>query len=116
MLARARGVPMVVGLGAIALDGHDEAIVDGEARRVVLEPRCAERGPFGRSAQRARRSRREKRDFLDQPAVTADGTPIEVLVNVAGLDELDALDPANCDGIGLMRTEFLFRDGAPLAR
>ncbi|MGE3831251.1 MAG: phosphoenolpyruvate-utilizing N-terminal domain-containing protein, partial [Parvibaculaceae bacterium] len=29
MLARARGVPMVVGLGDIALNGHSEAVIDG---------------------------------------------------------------------------------------
>jgi phosphotransferase system enzyme I (PtsI) len=30
------------------------------------------------------------------------------MINIAGPDELDALDPAVCDGIGLVRTEFLF--------
>jgi phosphotransferase system enzyme I (PtsI) len=41
-------------------------------------------------------------------ASTADGTAIAVLVNVADPAELDCLDPAICDGIGLVRTEFLF--------
>ena len=38
----------------------------------------------------------------------ADGTPIAVLINVADPVELETLDPASCDGIGLVRTEFLF--------
>src|SRR5205807_6368645 len=38
MLARSRGVPMVVGLGAIELAGHKSAMVDGDAGRVVLSP------------------------------------------------------------------------------
>ena len=38
MLARSRGVPMVVGLGAVDLDGHASAIVDGDDGRVVLSP------------------------------------------------------------------------------
>ncbi len=33
---------------------------------------------------------------------------------MAGVEELEHIDPASCDGIGLMRSEFLFRDGAPL--
>src|SRR5205085_2541253 len=43
-----------------------------------------------------------------------DGTRIGLLINVAGPEELDHLDPAHCDGIGLMRSEFLFRDGKAL--
>jgi phosphotransferase system enzyme I (PtsI) len=114
MLARARGVPMVVGLGTDAFDNHEDAIVDGEAGLVVLSPDPQAHRVYGaKSAEIARRRLAEK-DYLDRPAVTADGTRIEVLVNIAGTDELAAIDPATCDGIGLMRTEFLFRDGAPL--
>ncbi len=51
--------------------------------------------------------------FLLKPAALKDGTRIQVMINVAGVDELDQLDPACCDGVGLMRSEFLFRDGAP---
>jgi phosphotransferase system enzyme I (PtsI) len=41
-------------------------------------------------------------------AVTADGTPIEILLNISDPAELDGLDPSRCDGIGLVRTELLF--------
>ena len=43
MLARARGIPMVVGLGAIALDGHVEAMVDGDNGALVLSPGHSQR-------------------------------------------------------------------------
>jgi phosphotransferase system enzyme I (PtsI) len=114
MLARARGVPMVVGLGADPFNGHEDAIVDGEAGVVVLSPDPRYHRVYGvKSAELAQRQQAE-RAHLDKPAATADGTKIEVLVNVASVDELAAVDPRTCDGIGLMRTEFLFRDGAPL--
>ena len=61
------------------------------------------------AAQQARDS-----SFLLKPAALKDGTRIELTINVAGVEELDHIDPACCDGIGLMRSEFLFRDGAPL--
>jgi phosphoenolpyruvate-protein phosphotransferase (PTS system enzyme I) len=35
-------------------------------------------------------------------------------VNIADPAEIDHIDIASCDGVGLMRSEFLFRDGAPL--
>jgi phosphotransferase system enzyme I (PtsI) len=43
------------------------------------------------------------------PALTASGEPVKVMINVTGLAELKDLDPTSVDGIGLMRTEFLFQ-------
>ena len=38
----------------------------------------------------------------------ASGERVRVMINVARPDELSAIDPAHVDGIGLVRTEFLF--------
>ncbi|MBL8905461.1 MAG: phosphoenolpyruvate--protein phosphotransferase [Rhizobiales bacterium] len=114
MLARARGVPMVVGLGAFELNGHDEAIVDGEGGILILSPERATVEMWKVRAAGLAIEQAREREFLHRPAVTADGVKVEVLVNVAGVEELDHIDIETCDGIGLMRTEFLFRDGAPL--
>jgi phosphoenolpyruvate-protein kinase (PTS system EI component) len=40
---------------------------------------------------------------------------VQVLINVADGRELDRLDPAWCDGVGLVRTELMLRDAADLA-
>jgi len=114
MLARARGVPMVVGLGPIEINGHEEAIVDGESGTVILSPQAATAEAWKAKAANLASQQAREREFLHRPAITMDKVKIEVLVNVAGVDELDHIDIATCDGIGLMRTEFLFRDGAPL--
>jgi phosphotransferase system enzyme I (PtsI) len=108
MLARSRGVPMVVGLGAVDLEGHAEAIVDGETGRVVLSPGAADWQAF--EAARGRQTERAEREaaVVAEPARTVDGVPVKVMINVAEPEELDRLDPAICDGIGLVRTEFLF--------
>ena len=42
------------------------------------------------------------------PAVTQDGTRVEVLLNITDARELDHLSPVVCDGVGLVRSEFLF--------
>ncbi len=55
-----------------------------------------------------RRALLPPRPGVKEKAATADGTAIAVLINIADPDELDGLDPAICDGIGLVRTEFLF--------
>ncbi|HEX3500889.1 MAG TPA: putative PEP-binding protein [Stellaceae bacterium] len=107
MLARARGVPMVVCLGGIEFDGHEEILVDGEAGLVVLSPDAAARSSAARRRAAAARSARDDETLLGVPAATADGVPISVMINVADVAELTTLDPAHCDGIGLVRTEFL---------
>lgn len=108
MLARARGVPMIVGLGPVDLAGHAEAIVDGDTGRIVLSPQSSDWSTY-RSARAARSDRAaEEGAAALQSAVTANGVPVKVMINVAVTEELDRLDPAMCDGIGLFRTEFLF--------
>jgi len=114
MLARARGVPMVVGLGDNGLEAAREAVVDGGQGLVILQPGEAEKVEWRQRIA----SDQQRRQQLDRarlaPARLANGRPIAVQINVTGTDELAFIDPASCDGIGLMRSEFLFRDGAPL--
>jgi phosphoenolpyruvate-protein phosphotransferase (PTS system enzyme I) len=107
VLARARGIPMVVSLGGIEFDGHQEILVDGGTGLVVLSPDAAARRSAMHRRDAAATAARDDEGRLGEPAVTADGIPIAVMINVADVAELTTLDPAHCDGIGLVRTEFL---------
>ena len=112
MLARARGVPMIVGLqGSIPADAN-EILVDAVQGKVIVAPTEDERRRFDRRMQSDAAERVVNESAARCPAVTKDGVPIAVSINVAGLDELDRLDPAMCDGIGLVRTELLFVDAS----
>jgi phosphotransferase system enzyme I (PtsI) len=114
MLARSRGIPMVVGLGPSWPGGHHRAIVDGGAGLVVADPPTETVETYARRAAALAARKDAERHYLLRPARRKDGTRIEVLVNVASVEELASIDAASCDGIGLMRSEFLFRDGAEL--
>lgn len=112
MLARARGVPMVVGLkldlGAIR--PIDAALLDGEGGRLNVAPSAAATQAFHSDVVRAGADAARWEKYLLQPGKTADGERVLTQINVAAPEELDGLDPAICDGIGLVRTEFLFHD------
>lgn len=115
MLARARGVPLVTGLGegALRLRDGSRVVLDADAGELVVDP-----GPSRLARDRDRlRVRAEQAEadarYRDAPAATADGTPIAILINVDDPAVLDGVDPDICDGVGLTRTEFLFRDGVP---
>jgi phosphoenolpyruvate-protein phosphotransferase (PTS system enzyme I) len=109
-LARARGVPMIVGVGldlGSILD-RSEALIDAENAMLCLDPAPATRDNFVARARVADRVREIRESFRMRPAVTLDGTLITVCVNIADPTDIQGLDPASCDGIGLVRTEFLF--------
>ena len=68
------------------------------------------RAQFERDANAAATTRALATAAAMRPAVTADGVQIRVMLNISDPRELADLDPAICDGIGLVRTEFLFHD------
>jgi phosphotransferase system enzyme I (PtsI) len=110
MLARARGTPMVVGLGPLSWEERPPALalVDGDAGAVIFDPEPETRRLFEQRMNAAN----DVRAIVDagrvKPAITADGRRIAVLLNIAAPEDLAGLDPTICDGIGLVRTEFLF--------
>jgi len=110
MLARARHVPMVVGIDfdPAELKPGASVIVDGEAGVVVLEPEADSHRAASDKIAEVARAEAEAQHFLNRPAVTRDGTTVSVMINLASPAELVGLDPAICDGIGLVRTELLF--------
>jgi phosphoenolpyruvate-protein phosphotransferase (PTS system enzyme I) len=114
ILARARGIPMVTGLGQVSANGHAEAMVDGTSGRVVLSPDVKSRRAMMDAARAFAEEERQADRHRAAPAITADGISVKVMINVADPAEVDAVDIAHCDGIGLMRTEFLFRSGRRL--
>jgi phosphoenolpyruvate-protein phosphotransferase (PTS system enzyme I) len=107
MLARGRGVPMVVGLGYSWNGMAGDLLVDGTRGLVVSQP-SMQRLALARTAAAERfavRAAAEKR--MGEPAFTCDGTAVRVLLNVSGIADVTGFPVEACDGIGLVRTEFL---------
>jgi phosphoenolpyruvate-protein phosphotransferase (PTS system enzyme I) len=106
MLARAEGVPMVVGIGAELNAGMTIVTVDGDRGLVHAD------GNAALHASRADPTRPLKTAF--SPFLTKTGMRIELMMNVARLEDVAKTDPSVCDGIGLVRTEFLFHQRGAL--
>ena len=107
MLARAHGVPMVVGLG-VAAGAEGTVLLDAEHGELIVAAGSAEIESFRRASREFRDRRARAAGFLGRPAATKNGEPVRVHVNVADPHDVDLIDVATCDGVGLMRTEFLF--------
>ncbi len=110
MLARSRSVPMVTGLGFEGAAGHKRGLLDAERGRLILSPGISQVEQFDEAAVAADALRQRADKFRNKPAVTGDGVPVNIMVNIADPDEVNAIDIGSCDGVGLMRTEFLFRE------
>jgi multiphosphoryl transfer protein len=116
ILARALGLPAVVGLGDTVLGIADATtlLLDGEAGTVTVDPDAAliaaatQRGERDRAAHQAAQAR------AHEPAVTTDGTRIEVFANLGSTADAHRAVDAGAEGVGLLRTEFLFLDRATL--
>ena len=109
ILARALGVPAVVGCGgAVGLADGVTVIVDGTTGVVRVAPAAAEVA----EAERRAGARRAARSAPSGPGATADGHRIDLLANVGGPRDVPAALAAGAEGVGLFRTEFLFLDRA----
>jgi phosphoenolpyruvate-protein phosphotransferase (PTS system enzyme I) len=109
ILARSRGVPVVVGVDVDHLENGADALLDGDAGLLIINPDSDMRAHYGQRRAEQSEARQAMASF-NGPALTASGEPVRVMINVTGLAELTDIDPAHVDGIGLMRTEFLFQD------
>ena len=108
ILARSRGVPMIVGVDVERLENGTDALLDGEAGLLIIDPDTDTRAVY-RQRRAEQSEARQAVAAFNGPALTASGELVRVMINVTGLAELEDLDPAHVDGIGLMRTEFLFQ-------
>jgi phosphocarrier protein FPr len=112
ILARALGIPAVVGLGSsvLAIAEATPVLLDGGDGTVLV-------APSGEAVDRARRERAQiaerrslARRHAREPAITRDGTTIEVAANLGGAGGAASAVELGADGVGLLRTEFLFLD------
>ncbi len=117
LLARSLGVPAVTGAEGIVdrVDAGDVVVIDGSEGVVVVRPMPETLARYEEKARQEARRQAEFARFRERPAITADGTRVTLLANVAfGADVTLARDNG-AEGIGLYRTEFPFivRDGFP---
>lgn len=112
ILARGKGLPCVVALGSALLDQAQglSVVLDADGGRLELTPN-AERLAEVQQAQIDRQQRRDAQQAQAHlPAETRNGVSIEVVANVASSHEAADAFANGADGVGLLRTEFLFVD------
>jgi phosphoenolpyruvate-protein phosphotransferase len=117
ILAAAHGLPMLVGVdpSLLAVPDGTTVVVDAERGHVGIAPGPTERAELALRIADRERERARLRDEAALDCRTADGERISVWANVGSASEAGAAVAAGAEGVGLLRTEFLFleRSAAP---
>ncbi len=112
ILARALGIPAVVGLGHdvwLVAEGQRVA-VDGDGGFFWPEPDEAQLAALAARHDAWQESQRRAKEAGQAPAVTRDGLVIEVAANIGSPKDVGPALEYGAEGVGLFRTEFLFMD------
>jgi phosphoenolpyruvate-protein phosphotransferase/dihydroxyacetone kinase phosphotransfer subunit len=112
ILARALGIPAVVGLGrsVLAIDEGTPVLLDGDAGTLVVAPDETQAAAARERAKQAGERRRLAQERAHESATMRDGTVIDVFANLGSAAEASKAVDLGADGVGLLRTEFLFLD------
>ena len=112
IIARALGIPAVTGLGGgiLAVAEGTSLLVDGGAGTVVVDPPADARAAHEARVAEAAVAAERAAAHAHEPARTRDGCPVEVAANIGAPGDLEQAVGGGADGVGLLRTEFLFLD------
>ncbi|ACX67048.1 phosphoenolpyruvate--protein phosphotransferase [Paenibacillus sp. Y412MC10] len=116
ILARSLGIAAVVGAGD-GIDGIEDGdllVLDGSAGLCIARPEAAEAEQHRLRMQQDLERRQSLEEYIARPAVTADGTRVELAANIGSAAEAEAAVRQGADGVGLFRTEFLFMNATAM--
>lgn len=117
ILGRSLNIPSVIGVGNARqlISEHEWVIVDGIGGVLIINPDEIVLAEYRNRLKDFRRRQRALNKLKKTAATTADGEQIELLANIEGADDIKALHNLGADGVGLLRTEFLYlnRDTLP---
>ncbi len=114
LVARSRRIPMLVGLQTIAIKADSTTILDAIEGRLIGEPSLEVLAEFRRRMAIEERQIKAQQKYLTAVPTLPSGERIYVDINVGSLDDLKQVSAEHCDGIGLVRTEFLFTGAAEM--
>ncbi len=110
ILARARGIPAVMGLAELPINQLDgaEVIVDGYQGVVHVHPSDTLKQEYQRLMQEEKELTAELKSIRDFAAETPDGVRVQLYAKIGMSADIVPARESGADGVGLFRTEFAF--------
>ncbi len=116
ILARSLALPAVVGAGRHILEipEGETVVLDGTAGTLIVGPDQETIDEYQERQERIAATLSKAREKADEPAVTRDGKRVEVVANIGNVEGAKSAVEAGAEGVGLLRTEFLYLERADL--
>jgi phosphocarrier protein FPr len=110
ILARTMGIPTVVacGMGILAFTDGETVIIDGDSGFVYYNSSPETLEAARKELNKREHHKKEQIKTRALPAKTIDGHTIAILANVNTANQVPLALDMGAEGVGLMRTEFLF--------
>lgn len=110
IVARNFSVPMIVGIKNVTDKIHngDKVILDAKNGNICCNPNKEELEKYIKDQMRFSKLRYSLENFKNKPSITKDGIKFDLMANVGSYNDVDAAISCNADGVGLLRSEFLF--------
>lgn len=120
ILARSLRLPAVAGIPNMPhhLQDGSVVIVDGTEGRLIVNPTRETLAFYKQKRETDQLYQQRLQTRAQEPAVTTDGTRIHIEANFSSPDDLERIVNSGAEGIGLVRTEFMFigREDVPSAQ
>ena len=109
ILARAMGIPAVIGTGEISreLEGKN-AIIDSHRGELIIDPDLAALDRYTDEVRRRAQEEQRLRALIGRESRTKKGKRIKLYANIGSAEEAELAYKNDAEGIGLLRSEFLY--------
>lgn len=110
IIARSLGVPALVGagMGVLRIPNGTMLLLDAQKGQLVIDPDDDQRDQALAQQTKLQQKNEEAKTFAFDPAITSDGHRIHVMANVGDVSESAEARDNGAEGVGLLRTEFVF--------
>ncbi|MDR2352375.1 MAG: phosphoenolpyruvate--protein phosphotransferase [Deltaproteobacteria bacterium] len=118
ILARAANIPAIAAIEerSLQIPSGTPAVLDGDLGELRLYPSKDEVNSIKNKQRKAQDIRKSELAEALAPACTIDGHQIKVVGNIGGLAEANEIPELGGEGVGLLRSEFLFLQRAEAPR
>jgi len=116
ILAQNLEIPAVVGLKNITsfVEDNDIIIIDGNEGFVIVNPDAETLSNYQRVLEIQEKEKTELKNLKNLPAQTKDGHKVIIACNFDAKEEIKNISEVGAEGIGLLRTEFIYMNRTQL--
>ncbi|MEI3435810.1 MAG: phosphoenolpyruvate--protein phosphotransferase [Clostridia bacterium] len=112
IIARTNEIPAIVGIKHIFenIKENDFIALNGATGEIFLNPTQEKIEELTKNQENIKQEKQELEKYKNEKAITKDGHQVELLANIGGPQDIQIVIDNTAEGIGLLRSEFLYMD------